>query len=258
MDLREKLTPLGWVQGSLIAGSSLGEAFTHDFYLIVSQTCDILQSKVEVEPSVELLGLTEISGDKMIEELKNGRNPREIHFEIYMDGIARWVHASVHEICHLDRSLLVGREPEKRVSIGKNALADLIRWRADRYLRPAFPDDFDRLLKHRKNHSKLKKWITAEKQLIGEIRVLIDPFCELPEGESYVIDFLLIIDPKVFIDPTFREKLQTLCKKIEECYEEAPDLSELTCRFLPMDRVTLYEVRNYLRWSPHDHLSFGE
>lgn len=258
MDLREKLTPLGWEQGSLIAGSSLGEAFTHDIYLIVSQTCDVLQSKIEVEPSVELLGLTKISCDDTIEELKNARNPREIHFEISINGSPQWVHTSIREICHLDRSLLADCCSESLIVVPKKALADLIRWRADRYLRPAFPDDFDRLLKHGKGHTKLKKWITKQKHLIEEIRVLIDPFSELPENESYVIDFLLIIDPKVFIDPASREILKELCKKIEDCFEEAPDLSELTCRFLPMDKVTLYAVRNYLRWSPHDHLSFGE
>jgi len=258
MDLREPLTKMGWAQGSLIEGGALDPSFPHDLYLIVSQTCDILHSDPEVEPDVELLGLTRLTAAEVVTTLKNGRNPRKIHFETNDGTTSVWLQTSMQDILLLDRKLLLNPNLKSNLSVATPVLTDLIKWRANRYLRPAFPDDFENVLRHNRKSEKLKRKITREKDLIDQIQVAIDPFGELPSGEAYVIDFLLLVEPEVFLDQGAREKLKTLAEEIETLYQNTPHLEELTCRFLPLDRVTLYQIKDYLRWSPHDHLSFGD
>ncbi len=259
MDLRETLTKLGWAQGALINGHALDPSFPHDLYLIISQTCDILHKDPGIEPNVELLGLTRLSLAEVRAELKNGRNPREIHFELADDGNgSQWLHTSMQDICFLDRKSLQDPNIKANLMVPPAVLTDLIRWRANRYLRPAFPDQFEKVLRHDRKSEKLKRKITREKDLIEQIHVAIDPLDELPPGEDYVIDFLLLIEPETFLKNENRTKLKTLCEEIETLYQKTPGLEELTCRFLPLDKVTLYQIRDYLRWSPHDHLSFGD
>ena len=259
MDLRERLTKIGWAQGALINGHALEPSFPHDLYLIISQTCDIRHKDPDIEPNVELLGLTRLTSSEVKPRLKNGRNPREIHFELSENGNgSQWFQTSMQDIRFLDRELLLDPQIKGDLLVPLEILSDLIRWRANRYLRPAFPDQFEKVLRHQRKPEKLKRKITREKDLIEQIHVAIDPFDELRPGQSYVIDFLLLIEPEIFVNPEARTRLKTLFEGIEALYQKTPRLEELTCRFLPLDRITLYQLKQFLRWSPHDHLSFGD
>jgi hypothetical protein len=64
-DIREQLIKLGWRQGSIIeAGAIAHEVFANqagaDAFLVLNQTCDVLNPSWEKEPFVEILPLSRI------------------------------------------------------------------------------------------------------------------------------------------------------------------------------------------------------
>jgi hypothetical protein len=100
------------------------------------------QPKIETEPWLELLPLVKLTG-KPDSRMKNGRNPRQIHFQIREDGNEIWVRAKMAEIVHFPRSEQLSLRIASDFSLSQAVLDDLIQWRAERYLRTAFPDAFE-------------------------------------------------------------------------------------------------------------------
>ncbi len=257
--IREQLLSLGWRQGSIIEASAVKhEVLTvhakADAFLVLNQTCDLVNECWEKEPVAELLPLVRI--DNADAALLNGRNPRKIHFEIIVDGVACQVEAFAPGIVTYERKLLLEAEPSPRWNMDTAELKSLLAWRAARYLRTAFPDAFESRLEP--IFKRFKKQIERVHEHVLSLHIRVDPFEQLNDGDPYELDLLLVIRRSSHDDKKTRDELITTAEKLEKLINSAGGFVCTSCKVRSPHEVTLEEIDGYLRWERHDYLSFGE
>jgi len=257
--IRVQLLSLGWRQGSIIEASAIehevlaGHASAQAF-LVLNQTCDLVNDCLDKEPAVEMLPLFRI--DKADTRMLNGKNPRQIHFEITVDGSACFVEAYAPKASLLPRGMILAAAPAANWSIGGPALKSLLAWRAARYLRTAFPDAFEYRLKPIfKNFRSLVEGIHEH---LLSLHIRVDPFDSLDAGDTYEVDLLLVIRRSSHDDKNARDSLISEGTKLEKLINSADGLVCTSCKVRAPHEITLEEINDYLRWECHDDLSFGE
>lgn len=189
-EVRQALKDAGWRQGVILAPGPFGHADAFGF-LVLNQTCDCLNDDFVKEPYLELLPLVKLTSQPD-SRLKGGQNPRQIHFEIEEKGGNIWVSASIAEIIQFDRAEHASLVFAGGFSLLKSALEDLILWRAQRYLRPAFPDSFENAF--RPLAKNFGKEIAKCEGDINSLLISILPFEELKDEECYEIQLHFLCD----------------------------------------------------------------
>lgn len=253
-DLRQQLIDAGWRQGALVGPGRFGNPEACAF-VVLNQTCDCLNPNIETEPWLELLPLVKLTG-KPDSRMKNGRNPRQIHFQIRENGNEIWVGAKIAEIFHFPRSRQLSLPIASDFSLSQAVLDDLIQWRAARYLRTAFPDAFENAF--RPLTGRFAKAIGAHDRDIDSILIALTPFAELSEEEGYEIELHLMIEPAVMARIADVEALTVIASRLKTILEKSPDIASATCHVTSLDMMTLWEAKQYLDFTRYDYLSFGQ
>lgn len=256
--VREQLLNLGWSQGSIIeAGDVENEILSAqgaDAFLVINQTCDLVNPSWDKEPAVELLPLARIR--KSNSAFLNGRNPRQIHFQVAVGRSACFMEAFAPRTITLPRQLLLQTKPSESWLIGELALKSLLAWRAARYLRTAFPDAFENRLKP--IFDRFKKLVESIHEHIKSLHIGLNTFERLPEDEPYEMDLLLVIRRSSRDDAETYAFLDAKAKELKTLINSASNLVCTSCKIRAPHEVTLEEIDGYLRWERHDYLSFGE
>lgn len=253
-NLRLKLINAGWRQGVLVEPGPFGHEEACAF-VVLNQTCDCINPKIEAEPWLELLPLVKLTG-KPDSRMKNGRNPRQIHFQIRENGNEIWVRAKIAEIVHFPRSEQLSLPIASDFSLSQAVLDDLIQWRAERYLRTAFPDAFENAF--RPLTDRFAKAIGAHDRAIDSILISLTPFAELSEEEGYEIELHLMIEPAVMARTADVEALTVIASGLQTILEESPAIASATCHVTSLDMMTLWEAKQFLDFTRYDYLSFGQ
>jgi len=252
--LRQTLKDAGWRQGVILAPGPFAHpsAFA---YLVLNQTCDCINPDFEKEPHLELLPLERVA-KKPDTRLKNGKNPRQIHFQIQENGSDIWVNAKVTEIFQFDRSEHVSLVFAGCFSISRATLDGLITWRAQRYLRPAFPDAFETAFSTLTGT--FGHIIAKQEAIIDSLLIAISPFEEIKEGDYYGIQLHLMVEPSVMGKPEILEALKQSATEIEELMATCAAFDSPKCVVTSLDEMTLWKARRLLDFSRYDYLSFGK
>jgi hypothetical protein len=253
-NLRQRLIDAGWRQGVLVGPGRFGHAGACAF-VVLNQTCDCINPKVENEPWLELLPLVKLTG-KPDSHMKNGRNPRQIHFQIRESGEEIWVGAKISEIERFDRSEQLSLSIASEFILPEAVLEDLIQWRAARYLRTAFPDAFENAF--RPLTERFAKAIGEHDRLIDSILISLTPFAELQAEERYEIEVNLMIEPDVVARIADVQALRGIASKLKGILEESPAIASASCHVTDLDDMTLWEARRFLDFTRFDYLSFGQ
>lgn len=253
-ELRQRFIDAGWCQGVLVDPCAFGHAEACAF-VVLNQTCDCINPKIETEPWLELLPLVKLSG-KPDSRMKNGRNPRQIHFQIHESGKEIWVEAKIAEIIHFDRSEQLSLPIASDFSLSQAVLDDLIQWRAERYLRTAFPDRFENAF--RPLTDRFAKVIGSHDRKIDSILISLTPFAELEDGESYEIVLHLMIEPTVMARTADVEALSNVASALQSVLEASPAIASAACHVTSLDMMTLWEAKRFLDFTRYDYLSFGQ
>lgn len=152
----------GWRQGAVLGVNLAAKArelapsgivFTESDWLIVtSHDCDVVNGRLEKEPTVEVLRAAIVQQKKPDRQQVWGRNPREMQLAVD-DGVGGSVVLSVkvHERWSMPRDLLVSEAPHRVLHEKPRRL--IAEWLAKRYIRAAFPTAFDARWR-----SKMKDW----------------------------------------------------------------------------------------------------
>ena len=257
--IRDQLLSLGWRQGSIIEAGAIKHEVLADHakanaFLVMNQTCDLVNDSLDKEPVVELLPLSRIA--KADTGMLNGRNPRLIHFEVIVGGSACLVEAFAPKVVTLPRDLLLKVEPSANWSLDGPVLKSLLAWRAARYMRTAFPDAFENRLKP--VFKDFKTLVEGIHEHIHSLHIRVDPFASLGVGDAYEVDLLLVIRRSSHDDKNTRNSLVAAGTKLEKLINAAADLVCTSCKVRAPHEVTFEEISGYLRWERHDYLSFGE
>lgn len=257
-NVREELVCLGWRQGSIIeAGAIENEILSGheaDAFLIMNQTCDLINPSWKKEPIVELLPLARVA--KPDSNFLNGRNPRQIQFAVKIAGAESFVGAFAPGTVALPRHTLLESSPSSNWSMDESDLKSLLAWRAARYLRTAFPDAFEDRLKS--VFGEFKKLIQSIHTHLHSLHVRIEPFSPAVGEEPYEMDLLLVARRNSSDDPITRESLIRAAKSLENLINSAEGLVCISCKVRAPHEVTMEEIEGYIRWERHDYLSFGE
>lgn len=254
-DFRQRLIEAGWRQGVILDPSPFAHTKAIGF-LVLNQTCDCINPDFEKEPHLELLPLEKLEGSPD-SKLKNGQNPRKIHFQIQEGGQDIWVAAKITDIIHSERTAeQESLEFAANYNLSATSLDDLVRWRAQRYLRAAFPDAFEQAFRSlAKGFGKL---VTKHEALIDSLLLSLSPFEEITEGDSYEMQLRVMVAPTVIGQPEVIRELQGAAREIEKLFAGSPWFDSPKCQITSLDEMTLWDARKFVDFTRYDHLSFGK
>ena len=253
----ELIRVAGWRQGSLIRPADrhrmLEASIDHapepgntPFRLIViTQDCDLI-GESDIEPFVELfLG----RGIEAMDPLcRNGRNPRLLHVPLIEPQHRHsWLEISIHDRFRIRKEALVELAADDTVRIAIEEIGLLKRWIAKRYIRPAFPDEFNRRLDTvRRRLEKLFK-STEGRVVTGLFLDVADE--ELDADTPYDIGVRITAPAETWDDSgrvrmlnSFEERLMSI---IDDC--DGVAISDVDIRVLPEDHLTLADLRRFRR-----------
>lgn len=259
-DLRQELIDAGWEQGVVLDPGCIEESSAVG-YLVLNQTCDCINPSFEKEPHLELLPLHKRQTKKGNPDpnCENGKNPREIHFWVTLDGEPLCVEARIREIQLVDRRGHPDFSFLESVKIPPAAINDILAWRAARYLRAAFPDSFENAFRSIKDQMTELLAGDGMDQLVDSILIKLDHYDELvEEGDAYDVKLRLMITPAVKGRSSEVEKVRDLADRIQELFRSLDEFPEADCQVVDLREMSLWESRKFLDFTRFDYLSFGE
>lgn len=253
-DIRQTLIDAGWRQGVILAPEPFGHPDTFA-YLVLNQTCDCINPDFDKEPYLELLPLAKVA-KKPDSRMKNGKNPRQIHFQIQENGKNIWVNSKVTDIFQFDRAEYASLAFANHCTLTQASLEDLIEWRAQRYVRTAFPDSFETAFS---SLSKEFEDIMAKHEsVIDSLLISISPFAEIDDGERYEIQLRLMVVPTVMGQTETVECLKSAAMEIEALFTTSSAFDSPKCMVTSLDEMSLWSARKFFDFSRYEYLSFGK
>lgn len=187
------------------AGNAAPEVAAADWLVVVSQTCDVVQAKLESEPLIEVLHCKPVA--QLRPEYQGRKSTRRLDFRPNKErheGVMLSAHAIADRYV-VPRNLFADHEPDPNRSLGANAVANLQQWYALRYTRPAWPDNLvARLTKGNKKLAAALKQQTVDDV---EVRVAIaEKDEELEADHDYHLAVFFVVDQVVWdTSPGVRE-----------------------------------------------------
>jgi hypothetical protein len=199
----------GWRQGAVL-GVSLaadvrklapnGIAFADSDWLIVtSHDCDVLNGKLEKEPTVEVLRAAVVQQKKPDKQQVWGRNPREMQLAV-SDGAGGEVvlAVKVHERWSMPRELLALEAP--RCVLDGKPRRLIAEWLAKRYIRAAFPTAFDARWRSKMRDSQAAarsspKYASAAQPTASVSAAAVDALIALPQPGTHPTSHWLMPRP---------------------------------------------------------------
>ncbi len=263
---REKLLCLGWRQGAILPknmetpDSRLAtiRKNDHDFFIVLSQDCNILLENYNKEPFIEVLCAHDIpTQDKM---LINGRNPREYQFSLPDAETYRcYSILAIERVC-IDRRYLETASPSD--FLPSSLMGNIAQWMALRYTRSPLPDELNRRLGQiqikRKNSLRIIRKYLKESEATDDILDFYLDFddVELPADKNYKLLFKVEIKDDANQNNTKLNKITILMDKVEELLNSPENGIEMDYEIATSNKITLEEFRTYKRWSIFDDLSY--
>ncbi len=261
--LRDRLIAGGWKQGVIMEPASLQQAGVAGMddavgFLVLTQTCDCINPDFGKEPHLELLPLVLRNTRKgnPDPDYENGRNPREIHFWITFKGEQKCAVSRIKDIQLLERELIEVFGFSKEIIISREAIDDIIEWRAARYSRTAFPDGFEGAF--RTVSDGFGEIMARDEAVVDSLLISISPFDEIEECDCYEIELHLMVTPSVMGQPETIEALKKSAREIEELFATSPFFDSPKCSVTCLGVMNLWDARKLLDFSRYDYLSFGK
>ena len=217
------------------------------FLVVISQSCDLVHPTLEDEPYVECIECHPI--EKEDGNFTHGKNPRRLHLSISngVGGRDQAVEILPYQIHRFDRVIMEGIFPSKEYYLSEIACRILTLWLAARYVRAAFPDEFNNRINRVKK--KLKKKASLLVESVTGIYIQILPDREIAEEDVYSVNLLALVSV------SFGGELAAVESTISEYASLMQDqCMEVQFKVLKENVVSVSTIRSYrqLDW---DHIS---
>lgn len=258
MDDAEQIRAKQWRQGCIllpeqlpagtIASPLLLEGGNRLLY-VLTHDCDLVQADFAKEPYVEVLAIEPITAADG--NLTHGKNSRLLDFTI---GVSAF-RASCHDRFRIDRRLLTNLSPSEAHPVD-SALCDLITgWISKRYIRPAFPDEFN--IRLNQETRAIRKYFKRYGHLFERIYIACNPQLEeLPGDEDYKLTVWLVLEDKD-AGPSDVLKAQELVVQLEQILNGCRGIEVLECLAVQESEITLAHLRVLSLWD-FDDLTYRE
>lgn len=255
----------GWRQGALLAARLAAEArrlapsgivfAESDWLIVTSHDCDVVNGRLEKEPTVELLRAAVVQQKKPDKQQVWGRNPREMQLAA-ADGAGGPVVLSVnvHERWAMPRELLVSEAPHRVLDDKTRRL--IAEWLAKRYIRAAFPTAFDARWR-----SKMKAWtglLEDQSQWVQGIYLRLSTQAELDDPTPYKVHLIVAVPAASTKDPAWAKKKPELEGLVETFWKQfGPGIECVGVEVIPTSKLTLATIEPYQRFDA-DWVSFAD
>jgi hypothetical protein len=260
----EQLNPpdATWRQGSIIGRDLIQRATDalpvsrpipeDSLFILISQDCDIVHKRYDVEPFVEFLVATRIEATGKNKGLQWGKHPRRFQFSITQRGSESLLEIDINDRYRAPRQILLSGLPEQRLDA---TLTEAIgRWVAKRYTRAAFPDEFNRRTDAARDS--LADLFKKQGDLILSIHIRIEPEdTELPDAEDYRISLYVICERQTWDDPPSRSAAIKLVEQIRVKLANCEGILVDESVLVPEHRFSLENLRETARWD-YDYLTY--
>ena len=258
MEDAEQIRANHWRQGCVLLPEKLPDSTlkappisleADDLFYVLTHDCDLVQRDFTKEPFVELLRIAPIPAPDG--NYTHGKNSRQLDFTI---GEAAY-RADCHDRCRIDRRILAKIEPSE-AHVRNAQVRDMIcGWIAKRYIRPAFPDNFNTRLNQEGQN--LRKFLKKHGSHFDRIYIAgAPPEKELPEEEDYRLSIWLVLD-EFATDPIDASAAQQLVVEFEQILNGCKGIDVLDCRPVPESEITLADLRVMSLWD-FDDLTYRE
>jgi hypothetical protein len=246
-----RVKALGWRQGSILSRNllkavlekqELGE-LEADVGVVVSHDCDVTNSSWEAEPNVELLvGRMVKDPDKSLWWRKNPRRLQIPHEGVFLEF-------RVRDRIVVEREYLVGEEPAGRVD--EQQLREIRGWITARYLRAAFPDEFN--LRSRSAVQTLRRYFKKVDDcgLLNAIYILIADE-ELGPDRAYQIMLIGTMHEADYQVPESRERARTVLLEIESELGGCAGIDLIDAELRSEADLSVADLRSLKRWDFDD------
>lgn len=259
MDVRSKLIASGWRQGALIFNFKEDDFNTHahieldenDIYVVISQTCDLINPDFNNEPFFEVLRISKTNSEPQ-NEYTGGKNSREIHFQIELDGEVTTFRALPYERFFVDRQLLNSNSPDAYLTDETREM--LSAWLIKRFSRAAFPDTYDQRWKGR---LKQIERVIKRLKLIEDIYIKILPFEEVDDGTKYQVEIYILMDADNYDSPIIYEEYTSHAKSLEDQFNQCDGIDVQLVELRSNADITVREIQELKRWD-YSYLSYRE
>lgn len=220
--------------------------------VVISHDCDLIHHSLENEPFAEVLVIYPVTPQG---DLTQAKNPRRIHLPYSENDKVIFYEASIHRRLSIDRRLLSEADPVKG-GFDSEARDDLRQWLAKRYVRAAFPSEFDKRIGGVRK--KIKKALdTPEGKALSGIYIFLSSDADLPAGTPYKLIIRGTMRSVVFDDVSLVKKCESLLAKMAG-FLDSCDGIEVTDHSVQSEaRFSLDDVRLTKRWDA-DFLSTND
>lgn len=263
---RYRVVELGWRQGAILDRRLAKSAWEHaperveqgdrDHLLVTSHDCDVLNASIAKEPLVEVLrarALDDSAGQRG--PFASGRNPRAMRLsEVSVRGRDVALDLAVHDRWGIPRELLMEEAPVDCLPPREGRL--VAEWIAKRYIRSAFPTEFDRRWSGR-----AKAWRRLLKRhsfWIQGVYLRLHTLRELSDDDPYKCDLMLAIPPSRSELPEWPKARDEIEGEFTEFWTRLGPIIECgSVEVLTTDLITLDDIARYQRFDA-DWVSFED
>lgn len=251
-----RIKEVGWRQGSVLSPAHITTlqnegllSVDHDpettLAIVLSHDCDVTNSSFLAEPYAELLIAT-LLPDSGKGNFYDGKNPRVYH--LFLEATPQtYYECSVHNRCSIDRRFLLQYPPDTERVVRKDLLTRLRKWVSRRYIRDAFPDNFNfRATAAQKFVEKKQK---EEGQLLVGIYILLTDK-ELNDDQVYEIAITGTMLNEDYADLAKRTRAVVYLINLADAFNQHPGIGvdESENNLIPEDELTVGEIRELKRW----------
>jgi predicted DNA-binding protein (UPF0251 family) len=224
-----------------------------DYYVVISQDCDVINESYIKEPFVELLGV--MKAVKPDGTMAFGKNPRTIQFNMSVNGSPTLCEASIHSKIRLPRSAFETLRPDSALLIDKKTNYYISKWVAKRYIRPAYPTEF--VNRHKKKSKTIHKALEIGGIPIETLYLGLNSYDELSEDQPYGVFVFAVVSMATFDDVDKMTVVHTALNKVAACLSECNGINVLGSECRSKADMTLQDLESLYEWD-YDYLTNAE
>jgi hypothetical protein len=253
----------GWRQGSVLprelgidlarlaAPRSL-ELGEKDLVVVVSHDCDISQRSLGKEPWVELVVARAL--DRRPDGARTrGKHPRLLEFDATLGAATLAAQVSASERWLAPRERLAGCVPAGLLLTTPPGIVP--EWLSRKYIREAFPDEFNR--RSRQVEDDLKQLLRTGAGEINSIYLALDDV-ELDRTQDYIVVMRAVLLVQDYGVEARRTQAQVTLGKLAAAMSSCDGIDVVDFDLVSERDVSLDDVRVMKRWSPFDSLSLSD
>ena len=240
----------GWRQGSVLRESTANQLELKSSggrarFVVISHDCDITNSDFENEPFVELLEAEIIEPSEKKGFYEWGKNPRILDFtqptETWRFRISRRHFVLRQSLCNASPA---------DIELDRDQVRSLANWVARRYIRAAFPDEFNKRV--RGVLGSVRKQLKNQGDHLTAIFLQVTDE-ELDKSAPYEISICGTMRHEDYEDRNRRNAAQALLNAMEAAFEKLGDgITVELCELKSEAEVTLDDRRMLKRWDFDD------